>query len=81
MTAGKDAPFDYDKWQRDLETLRAEHQVIVSGNVWWNWACSCGKSGRPTTQGRAAAGRDRHLTAERKRIATRPIPPAEKETQ
>lgn len=47
--------------------LRAHHYVIVGGNVCWSWSCSCGKGGVPTTQGRALAGKDRHLQAERRR--------------
>lgn len=44
----------------------AEHRAEVHGyGFLFYWACSCGKSGQPTTGGRARANRDRHLRANR----------------
>jgi hypothetical protein len=47
--------------------VTVDHQADVHGyGFLFYWACSCGKSGKPTTNGRASAGRDRHLRAVRK---------------
>lgn len=58
--------------------LRTEHRATLyeeSGG--WTWACSCGKQGDTgtgyPTQGRAAARRDQHLRAARRKIANRQI--------
>jgi hypothetical protein len=59
-----------------LAALRAEHR----GSVAWmagghGWACSCGREGRPgigyPTAKQAEARLDRHLSAERRKIAAR----------
>lgn len=59
---------EYDKISH---WLRGHHLVTVGGNVRWSWSCSCGRRGLDTTQGRALAGRDRHLQAERRRYRER----------
>lgn len=51
--------------------LLADHLTTVGGNVSWSWSCTCGKRGLDTTQGRALAGRDRHLQAQRRKIRRR----------
>ena len=61
-------PFDYAAHQRNMERLREEHRVLVTGNVTFTWSCSCGRSGTPTTEGRATTARDRHLRAAYRRI-------------
>lgn len=53
------------EWDDVTDWLREHHRVTVGGNVRWAWSCSCGKRGLDTTQGRAIAGRDRHLQAQR----------------
>lgn len=62
------------QWEQEVAVLRAEHRAMVGGDVLWQWSCSCGRSGLPTTRGRAAAGQDRHLSAERKKIGRRLTP-------
>lgn len=60
-----------NRYQEVDDRLRLEHRVIVSGSAMlYSWGCSCGKQGAPTSQARAASGRDRHLQAERRRIHT-----------
>lgn len=72
--ADYDAP--RDRYQVVLDALRTEHQAqIWSSAMQWGWSCSCGKGGSCTTNGRAAAARDKHLNAERKRIHERVFPP------
>jgi len=45
----------------------SDHRAEVFGyGFMFYWACSCGRSGQPTTNGRATAGRDRHLKAVKK---------------
>ena len=73
-SAENDAP--RDRYQVVDDTLRAEHRAQVwSSAMQWGWSCSCGKGGSTTTNGRAASARDKHLTAERKRIRARVFPP------
>jgi hypothetical protein len=48
----------------------AIHRTQVHGHGFlFYWTCSCGKSGQPTTNGRATSGRDRHLRAALKRAS------------
>ena len=60
-----------DAMERRKELLaEAGHgNAYVTGSaMYYYWVCSCGKSGQMTTAGRAAAGKDRHLTAAAKRL-------------
>lgn len=41
----------------EAETLRCD---VHGYGFQFYWACECGRSGKPTTNGRASAGRDRH---------------------
>lgn len=76
-----------DVYSREImDQFREQHNVQVSGNVWWIWSCSCGKgSSTGTTQGRATAGRDRHLRAEHRRyiakLEAEGLPPSKDEVK